>query len=100
MNIQIESPQTERDIKLEKLIPEKFEHLEKKFQRITNCKVLYHKQKNDVQQRYFIEVKIEVPQKILFASDKGETYELALAKVIDDLDHQLRRFKEKLLEQR
>ncbi|HVT86586.1 MAG TPA: ribosome-associated translation inhibitor RaiA [Chitinophagaceae bacterium] len=100
MNVQIESPQAERNVKLENLIQEKFEHLEKQFQRITNCKVLYHKQKNDVQQRYFIEAKMEVPQKILFASDKAETYELALSKVIDELDHQLRRYKEKLLEQR
>jgi putative sigma-54 modulation protein len=100
MNVQIESPQTERNDKLEKLIQEKFEQLGKIFQRITSCKILYHPQKNDTQQRYFVEAKMEVPRKILFASEKAETYELALAKVIDDLDHQLRRYKEKLLEQR
>ena len=100
MNVQIESPQTERNDKLEKLIRDKFEQLGKKFSRVTSCNVLYHKQKNDVQQRYFVEAKMEVPRKILFASDKAETYELALTKVIDDLDHQLRRYKEELLEQR
>lgn len=100
MNLQIESPQTERNATLEKLIQEKFEHLGKKFQRVASCKVLYHKQKNDIQQRYFMEARMEVPRKVLFASDKAETYELALSKIIADLDHQLRRYKEELLEQR
>lgn len=97
MNVQIESPQTERNTTLEKLIQEKFEHLGKKFHRVTSCKVLYHKQKNDMQQRYFMEARMEVPRKVLFASDKAETYELALSKIIADLDHQLRRYKEELL---
>ena len=100
MNLQIESPQIERDYKLEKLIREKFEHFGKKYDRITNCTVMYRKQKNDVQKLFLMEVKMEVPRKILFASNRAETFEMSLTKIIQDLDHQLRRYKEELLKQR
>jgi ribosomal subunit interface protein len=100
MNLQIESPQTERDDKLEKMIRDKFEHFGKKYERITSCTVLFHKQKDDVQKRFFMEAKMEMPRKILFASNKAQSYEIALAKIIQELDHQLGRYKEELLEQR
>jgi ribosome-associated translation inhibitor RaiA len=47
-----------------------------------------------------MEAKMEVPGRLLFASDKDETFEMALDKVIHDLEHQLRRYKEELDERR
>ena len=49
---------------------------------------------------HFVEAKMEVPKEILFASEKDETFEMALDKVIHDLEHQLRRYKEELEDQR
>ncbi len=98
MKLQIESPHVEPDKKLVKLVRSKFEHLGKKYDRINRCDVLLRKEKSDVQKIFSIEVKMEVPGTMLFASDKAETFELALDKVIHDLEHQLRRFKEEIQE--
>jgi putative sigma-54 modulation protein len=100
MQLQIESPHIEvRDSLMEK-VRTSFEHFGKRYDRITNCSVVLRKEKSDVQKYFFIEAKIEVPKEILFASDRAETFEIALDKVIHDLEHQLRHYKELLGEKR
>ena len=99
MHLQIESPHFKPGEKLTSLIQSKFEHLGKRYDRITHCGVVLKREKSDTQ-KSFIEAKMEVPQGLLFASDKGETFEMALDKVIHDLEHQLRRYKEELDERR
>ncbi|MBZ5859010.1 ribosome hibernation-promoting factor, HPF/YfiA family [Flavihumibacter profundi] len=101
MQLQIESPHIEPDDKLMELVSEKFEHLGKRYDRIGTCTVVLRKEKSDVRKYYSIEAKMEVPKsKILFASDRAESFEIALEKVVDDLEHQLRKFKEELEENR
>lgn len=100
MQLQIESPHIEAGKKITNLIRSKFEHLGKRYDRINRCDVVLRKGKNDKQKYFFIEAKMEVPRKILFANDKAETFEMALDKVINDLEHQLERHKEEINEVR
>jgi ribosomal subunit interface protein len=100
MQLQIESPHFKASKKLTSHIQSKFEHLGKRYDRINHCDVVLKREKSDTQKKSFIEAKMEVPQGLLFASDKDETFELALDKVIHDLEHQLRRYKEELDERR
>lgn len=100
MQLQIESPHFEAGKKITKLIHSKFEHLGKRYDRINRCDVVLRKEKNDKREYFFIEAKMEVPRTILFANDKAETFEMALDKVIHDLEHQLDRHKEEINEVR
>jgi len=100
MQLQIESPHIEVGKKITNLIRSKFEHLGKRYDRINRCDVVLRKEKSDKQKYFFIEAKMEVPKAILFASEKAGTFEMALDKVIDDLEHQLNRHKEEINEVR
>lgn len=100
MQLQIETPHAELDERVGNLVRSKFEQLGKKYERIFHCDVVLRQEKSGVQKYFFAEAKMEVPQKILFASDRAESYEMAVDKVIHDLEHQLRCFKEELEERR
>lgn len=100
MQLQIKTPHAEHDERLGDLVRNKFEHLGKRYERIFNCDVVLREEKSDIQKYFFVEAKMEVPQKILFASERAESFEIALDNVIHDLEHQLRRFKDQLEERR
>ena len=100
MYLHIESIHIEPGEELTNLIQRKIEQLGKRYERINHCDVVLRKDKNDVQQSFFIETKMEVPGNILFASEKAVSFEKALSKVVDDLEHQLRKFKEEMDERR
>ncbi len=100
MQLQIESPHIEPDENLKELIYRKFEHLVKRYDRIGDCDVVLRKETSDVQKSFLVEAKMGVPKTILFASDNAETFEIALDKVIEELEHQLRRYKEEMEERR
>lgn len=100
MQLQVESPHAELDENIKNLVRSKFEHLGKRYKRVFRCDVVLGEEKSDIQQYFFVEAKMEVPQKILFASDRAESFEMALGKVIHDLEHQLKSFKEELEERR
>jgi putative sigma-54 modulation protein len=100
MQLQIESPHIEPGKKLTDLIRSKFEHLSKRYDRINHCDVVLRKQKSDKQDFFLVEAKLEVPRSILFASDKAESFEIALEKVINELEHQLNRHKDEIEEVR
>lgn len=96
MRLQIESPHLELDKTMADLIRGKFDHLCKRYDRINRCDVVLRKEKSAEQKSFFVEAKMEVPRKILFASDKSENFEMALDKVIHDLERQLNRHKEEI----
>ena len=66
--------------------------------RIVSCDVLLKKEENDKQLKYIVEARLNVPGKSLFATERAETFEIALDKLIDDVIHQLRRYKEHMAE--
>lgn len=100
MQLQIQTQHAELDERVGKLVRNKFEQLGKRYERIFHCDVALRQEKSDIQKYFFIEAKMEVPQKTLFASERAESFEIALGKVIQDLEHQLRSFKEELEERR
>lgn len=100
MNIYIESPHLETSQVPESLIRRKFTHLAKFYERIESCKVVLHKEKSDVQNSYFIEAIVKVPNNLLFSSDMSGSFELTLDKVVHDLEKQLIRYKEKQVQKR
>jgi putative sigma-54 modulation protein len=96
MKITIESPHIRISQKLQKLVHAKFSHLGKMYDRIVNCDVILKKENNDRQKFYTVEARLLVPKELLFAIEKAETFEIALTKLTDDLEHQLRRHKQEL----
>ncbi|OQP48935.1 ribosome hibernation-promoting factor, HPF/YfiA family [Niastella populi] len=100
MNIIIASPHAEAGKIPESLIRNKFNHLGKIYPRIEYCKVVLRKEKNDVQNSFFIEAIVKVPNKLLFCSDRDTSYETTLDKVLHDIESQLHRHKEKMEEKR
>jgi ribosomal subunit interface protein len=95
MNVTIESPHIEGKQIAEALIRRKLDHLDKLYGRIEYCDIVLRKEKNDAQNSFFIEAKVKVPQHTLFSSDRAESFEITLDKVVHDLENQLRRHKEK-----
>ncbi|MDN3656585.1 ribosome-associated translation inhibitor RaiA [Ferruginibacter paludis] len=94
MELTIESPGLQTDANLESLIQSKFNDLKNIYSRITNSLVVLRKENDDRKKYFHVEAQVAVPQKTLFANDKAETFEIALHKVMEDLEHQLHRYKE------
>lgn len=100
MNIIIESPHIPMNQIPGSLIQRKFNHLTKFYDRIEFCKVVLRKEKSDVQNYFFIEAILKVPNDLIFSSDSAGTFEVAIDKVAHDIEKQVLRYKEKLVEKR
>jgi putative sigma-54 modulation protein len=100
MNLHIESPHKDGIQIPEPLIQKKFEHFDKLYDRIDYCNVVLYKEKSDVNSSFFIEASMKVPRSTLFSSNRAASFELALDKVVNDLESQLRRHKDKLRQNR
>ena len=94
MEIQIESPHINADEELLKLIQTKMAVLGRRYNRIGKSQVVLRLEENDKSEHYLIQTKIELPQKMLFASSRARRFELALSGIIDELEHQLNHYKE------
>jgi ribosomal subunit interface protein len=93
MQLIIESPHLKISHKLEELIRDKVNHLDRLHHRLTKCVVLLKKEKNDQNKTYRVETRLLAPRKIMFASEQAENFEAALYQVVDDLAGQLRKNK-------
>jgi putative sigma-54 modulation protein len=100
MQLQIDSPRMIPGEKLMDKVRTKFENLNRFYSRIESCDVVLKKEKSDTGKECHIQAKLEVPGNTLFASEFAESFETALEKVTEDLEHQLRRRKEELDERR
>lgn len=100
MQVIIESPRIRISEKLSGLVRSKFENMGKLFDRINHCNVVLRKEKNDLQKKFLVSANMNLPKAALFGEDRAESFEVALDKVVQDLEHQLRRHKEKLEEKR
>ncbi|AEV99585.1 ribosomal subunit interface protein [Niastella koreensis] len=100
MNLHIESPHKNGEPIPETLVQKRFEHFDKLYDRIEYCNVVLYKEKNDVNTSFFIEAAMKVPRNTLFSSNRAGSFEQALDKVVNDLESQLRRHKDKLRENR
>ena len=93
MQLIIESPRMQVNSTLQQMILQKTGSLEKLYNRITKCAVVLKKEKNDQDQWCRVDTKLAVPKKQLFASERADSFETALQMVIEDLQHQLRKYK-------
>jgi putative sigma-54 modulation protein len=100
MNLHIQSPHKDGMQIPEPLIQKRFEHFDKLYDRIEYCNVVLRKEKSDDKNSFFIEVSMKVPRSTLFSSDRAASFEMALDKVINDLESQLLRHKDKLRQNR
>lgn len=100
MQIQLESPHLEPGQQLVELVHSRFNHLGEMYDHIHHCDVVLRKEKSGQERSFIVEAKLEVPGSRLFAVEKEESFEAALRKLIDDLEHQLRKYKEELEERR
>lgn len=100
MQITIESPRIRISEKLTGLVQRKFENMNKLYDRVHHCNVVLRKEKNDAQRQFLVSANMNLPKTVLFGEDRAESFEIALDKVVRDLEHQLRRHKQKMDEKR
>jgi putative sigma-54 modulation protein len=100
MNLHIESPHRDGEEIPEMLVYQKFEHFDKLFDRIEYCNVALYRENSDPKNSFFIEASMKVPRATLFSSNSAGSFELAIDKVVNDLERQLRRHKDKLRQHR
>lgn len=93
MQCVIESPGLQLDKKVGDLVQSKFKALEKIYDRVTNCLVVVRKENDDHKKDFQVKAQLAVPKKALYAHGQAETFEIALHKVVDNLAHQLQRYK-------
>lgn len=93
MQLQIESPNIKPDENLMQLVHRKFEKLGNRYYSILNFDIVMRKEMNAVQKSFFVEAKAQISKMRLFASERAESFEAAIEKVVNKLEHQLRRVK-------
>jgi putative sigma-54 modulation protein len=81
---------------MEIAIQEKFDRLEKVFDRILQSHIVLKKAKEDKQNYFVVEARLVVPGNDLFAREKAESFEIAAEKVVLDLESQIKKHKAKL----
>ena len=95
MEIIIQSPRIKLSKRIEEVIYNKFERLEKASDRIIRCEVVLKKEKDAKNSGYLVEARLVVPGNDLFAKESGPKFEVAAEDVCLDLERQLRKRKVK-----
>lgn len=93
MQFIIESPGLQTGDQVRQFIQAKFQNLARMDSRIRKCLVILKKENDHHKKDFHLEAQITIPRKTLFAHERAETFESALLYVINDLAHQLRRYK-------
>ena len=96
----MESPHISISPELKESIQTKLSHVIRMYERPVNCEVVLRKEKDEEQKYFHIEVKLQVPGGSLFATEKAESFEIALDKLTGSIRRQLQKHKEKLEEAR
>ncbi len=96
MQIIIESPHIRISNQLTELVRSKFEKINRLYDRINHCNVVLRKEKNDLQKGFIVSANMNLPKTVLFGEVRSESFEIALDKLIRDLEQQVSRHKEKL----
>ena len=99
MKITIQSPKITVSESQEEFITNKLTRLDRLYDHIENCHVVFKKEKTDLKSSIIIEVKVAIPGNDLFASETSDSFELAVDKVYSNLESQLKKKKDKLYEQ-
>ncbi len=92
----IQSPHIKVTEKLQRTMEQKFEKLDRLFDRIELCSIVLKQEKNNRQENCITEAKLSVPGNDLFATAKAASFETAADKVYLEIESQLRKHKAKL----
>jgi len=97
MKLQVQSINFDADAKLVTFIEEKCAKLTKYFDRIVDGQVFLKIEKDrENRANKVVEIKLNVPQEVLIAEERGHFFEEATDLAIDNIKRQLVRYKEKL----
>jgi putative sigma-54 modulation protein len=100
IQLKIQSPGTEINDALNDYIIGHIEKLGKIYGRIIKCEMVLSDEKSGIKKGSKAEVKLFLPGNVLFASGQEESFHVASKNVFADLEKQLRKFKEKIIEDR
>lgn len=95
MDIIIQSPRIKLSRRIERVIYDKFERLEKASDRVIRCEVVLKKVKDSKNNGYLVEARLVVPGNDLYAKESGPKFEVAAEDACLDLERQLRKRKVK-----
>jgi ribosomal subunit interface protein len=93
MELILQSPGLDISEKTEAYIRNRFEQLKRLYPRIIKCEVAIKMEKGYRPDMFRLEAKLHVPTRLLFASKTAETIEQAAGETVEDLKHQLSRYK-------
>ncbi len=96
MTINIQSVGFSADQKLNELIEDKCNKLEKYFNRITEAKVYLKLESSGKVKDKSIELTLSVPNKVLVSKAEDKQFEVALDEVTSSMQRQLKKYKERL----
>ena len=96
MQYVIQSPRVRISDNLEITLQEKFDRLEKYFDRVIQCHLVLKKEKSGQQDYFKVEARLAVPGNDLFASEQAASFEVAAEELCLDLDRQIKKLKDKL----
>lgn len=78
-------------------IEDKLDKLNKIYNRIESCNIVLRHNKDSKNKNKVVEINMNIPGSRLFAKTQSESFEMAFEKVIDEIEKQLHRKKEKIL---
>jgi putative sigma-54 modulation protein len=96
VDIILQSPRIRLSNRMERVLFEKFERLEKVSDLIIRCEVVLRKEKADDDNGFIVEARLIIPGNDLFAKESGPKFEIAAENACADLERQFRKRKTKL----
>ena len=95
MKLQMQSIHFVADQKLIDFIQKKTDKLDTYSDQIIDGEVIMRLDKNDRSENKIVEIKLNVPNKQLFAKHQAESFESATDEVIEGLRRQIKKYKQK-----
>lgn len=96
MNTEIQFVQLQKSDALNDYVLEKLKTLEEKYNWITNAAVFLKEEKHDHEENFVCEIRLSVPGPQLFAKSHDTNFNTAVNNVIQELNNQLTKKKEKM----
>lgn len=98
MKLQVHSIHFDADRKLTDFIEKKTEKLDTFFGHIIDGEVTLRVEKDETRENKIVEIKIRIPGHQLFVKERARTFEEATDVAVETMSRQLKREKEKLIE--
>ena len=96
MKLDIQSIHFDADHKLLEYIQKKVDKLDTFFDGIVDGIIFLKLEKNEDKENKIVELKVNIPNTVLFAREKGLSFEASTDMAVEALKAQLKKYKEKL----